>query len=235
MFPHPARPAPPVLSNPKDLLHPAPCTPRPAPGTSHPAPGTTTMRIILATRNPGKVDELRAMLADLPVELVSAAEIAGAPEVEELAATIEGNASAKARALSVHTGLPALADDTALEVDALGGLPGVHSARFAGSGADDAANRALLLRQLEGSRDRRARFRTVLAFANQGALQLFEGVCEGQITTEARGAHGFGYDPVFQPDGAAQTFAEMPSAQKNAISHRRRALDAFTEYLRALL
>jgi len=195
------------------------------------------MKIVLATRNPGKVAELRALLADLPVELISAAEVEGAPEVEEDAPTLEGNARKKADALHRHTGLPALADDTGLEVDALGGAPGVHSARFAGPDADDAANRAKLLRELdEAARDgihsRVARFRTVLAFTDaEGVTEYFEGLCEGTITTEERGSGGFGYDALFQPEGETRTFAEMPAEAKNGISHRGRALQQFAAFL----
>lgn len=187
--------------------------------------------IVLATHNPGKVAELRALLADLPVELVSAAEVEGAPEVEEDAPTLEGNARKKAEALHAHTGLPALADDTGLEVDALGGAPGVRSARFAGPDADDAANRARLLRDLDGADDRAARFRTVLAFADGADVRFFEGVCPGTITESERGEGGFGYDALFQPEGEARTFAEMPAEAKNAVSHRGRALRAFADFL----
>ncbi|MEM1041427.1 MAG: RdgB/HAM1 family non-canonical purine NTP pyrophosphatase [Bacteroidota bacterium] len=192
-------------------------------------------RIVLATRNPGKVDELRALLAGLPVELVSAAEIGGAPEVEEDAPTLEGNAEKKAHTLRAYTGLPSLADDTGLEVDALGGAPGVHSARFAGPDADDAANRARLLRDLDRATDRSARFRTVLAFAGGGEVRFFEGVCSGAITESGRGEGGFGYDAVFQPEGETRTFAEMPPEAKNAISHRGRALARFAAFLRVRL
>jgi len=190
------------------------------------------MNIVLATRNPGKIAELRALLADLPVDLVSAADLDGAPEVEEDAPTLEGNARKKAEALYDHAGLPALADDTGLEVNALDGAPGVHSARFAGPDADDAANRARLLRDLSGAEDRSAQFRTVLAFANGGDVQFFEGVCEGRITKSGRGSEGFGYDALFEPDGESQTFAEMSADAKNRISHRGRALAQFVTFLR---
>lgn len=203
-------------------------------GTSLPlalATSSLRMTIVLATRNPGKIAELRALLADLPVELVSAAEVADAPEVEEDAPTLEGNARKKAQALRLHTGLPALADDTGLEVDALGGAPGVRSARFAGPDADDAANRARLLRDLDGAADRAARFRTVLAFADGEDVRFFEGVCEGRITDTERGEGGFGYDALFQPEGGTRTFAEMPAEAKNAVSHRGRALRAFADFL----
>lgn len=192
------------------------------------------MRLVLATRNPGKVAELRARLAGLPVELISAADVDGVPEVDEDRETLRGNAEKKARALHAHTGLAALADDTGLEVDALGGAPGVHSARFAGPDADDAQNRAHLVRQLEGADDRSARFRTVLAFVDGDGAEFFDGVCEGTLLSEERGSGGFGYDALFVPaDGDGRTFAEMGKAEKNVISHRGRALEAFTTWLSA--
>ncbi len=189
------------------------------------------LTIILATRNPGKVAEIRALLAEVPVELLAAADVKGAPDVDEDAPTLEGNAGKKARALHTHTGLPALADDTGLEVDALGGRPGVHSARYAGPAATDAANRARLRRDLAGASDRAAQFRTVVAFAEAETVQYFEGVCKGRLLDEERGDGGFGYDALFVPDGETRTFAELTPAEKNALSHRGRALRAFAEYL----
>ncbi|MEO0556908.1 MAG: RdgB/HAM1 family non-canonical purine NTP pyrophosphatase [Bacteroidota bacterium] len=190
------------------------------------------MRLVLATRNPGKVAELAARLPDA-IELVSAAEIHGAPDVVEDAPTLIGNAEKKARALYAHTGLPSLADDTGLEVDALGGAPGVRSARFASETATDAENRTHLLRQLESASDRAARFRTVLAYVDADGLRTFDGVCDGVITSKEIGDQGFGYDSLFRPvDGDGRTFAEMAKGEKNDISHRGRALDAFTRWLR---
>lgn len=195
-------------------------------------------RLVLATRNPGKVAELAARLDGLGVALVSAADVPGAPDVDETADTLAGNAALKARALHAHTGLPALADDTGLLVDALGGAPGVHSARYAGPDADDAANRARLLAALDslprtrsgGVADRSARFETVLALATDAGLRFFTGVCSGRIATEERGAGGFGYDALFVPDdGDGRTFAEMTREEKGRISHRGRALAAFVQ------
>ena len=189
------------------------------------------MRLVLATRNAGKVAELAARLADLDVDLVSAADL-GAPEVVEDADTLAGNAEKKALALFEHAGLPALADDTGLEVDALDGRPGVRSARFAGEDADDEANRRKLLADLAGSETRAARFRTVLAYVDVDGLRTFDGVCEGIIATEESGTAGFGYDSVFRPaPGDGRTFAEMTASEKNRISHRGRALDAFARWL----
>ncbi len=190
--------------------------------------------ILLATHNPGKVAELALRLKPLGVDLRSAADLPGAPEVEEDADTLAGNAVKKAVALARFSGMASLADDTGLEVDALGGAPGVRSARYAGEPADDAANRALLVRSLVGEADRRARFRTVLAFAVGATIQTFDGVCEGRILDAERGNGGFGYDRLFVPDeGDGRTFAEMSADEKNRISHRGRALDAFVAWLAA--
>lgn len=196
-------------------------------------PALTPMRLVLATRNPGKVAELAARLADLGVELASAAELDAPPVVED-AETLRGNAEKKARALFEHAGLPSLADDTGLEVDALDGRPGVRSARYAGEDADDEANRRQLLADLAGSETRTARFRTVLAYVDGDGVHTFDGVCEGIIATEESGTGGFGYDALFRPvDGDGRTFAEMTAAEKNRISHRGRALDAFVAWLPA--
>jgi len=190
------------------------------------------MRLILATRNPGKVAELDARLSGLGIDLVSASGVTGAPEVDEDRDTLRGNAEKKALALFGHTGEASLADDTGLEVDALGGAPGVHSARFAGPDADDAANRQRLLAELADHTDRSARFRTVLAFADASGVHFFDGVCEGTIAPEASGDGGFGYDSIFVPaDGDGRTFAEMSGDEKNEISHRGRALDLFTAWM----
>jgi len=190
------------------------------------------MRLVLATRNAGKVAELEDRLAGLGVDLVSAGSLPDAPEVEEDADTLRGNAEKKARALFAHTGLPSLADDTGLEVDALDGAPGVRSARYAGEDADEEANRRKLLAELAGAPTRTARFRTVLAFVDSDGVQFFEGVCEGLVATEEAGTGGFGYDALFRPaDGDGRTFAQMSSDEKNQISHRGRALDAFAAWL----
>lgn len=193
------------------------------------------MRIVLATRNRGKVGEMRALLADLPVDLLAASDMEGIPEVVEDAPTLEGNAAKKARVLHACTGLPALADDTGLEVDALDGRPGVYAAHYAGEGCTPADNRRLLLRELRGEANRTAQFRCVLAFVEGGREQFFEGVCRGHIPTRERGGRGFGYDPVFVPEGYAQTFAELYTSQKNAISHRALALGRFRAFLCARL
>lgn len=189
--------------------------------------------IVLATRNQGKVAELADRLEALSVNVISAADVGGAPEVVEDADTLHGNAEKKARALFEHTGLPSLADDTGLEVDALHGAPGVHSARFAGEQADDQANRTKLLAELTDTENRSARFRTSLAYVDGSGVHFFDGVCEGVITKVERGTGGFGYDSIFEPlEGDGRTFAEMEKSDKNRISHRGRALEQFVAFLK---
>jgi XTP/dITP diphosphohydrolase len=189
-------------------------------------------RLVLGTGNPGKVEELRALLADLPLELIPGPTLGHPPDVEEDADTLAGNARKKAEAYRAAAGAPALADDTGLEVAALDGRPGVRTARFAGPDATPDDNKHKLLEVLEGVDDRRARFRTVVALVDDaGTAHTFEGVCEGTIITAPRGDGGFGYDPLFRPEGHDQTFAEMPPAAKNDISHRRKALDALRAFL----
>jgi len=189
-------------------------------------------RLVLGTGNAGKVEELRALLADLPIELIPGSSLAAPPDVVEDADTLTGNARKKAEAYRAESGLPALADDTGLEVAALDGRPGVHTARFAGPAATPEDNKHKLLEVLDGIDNRRARFRTVVALVDDAdQVHTFEGICEGTITTTPRGDGGFGYDPLFRPDDHEQTFAEMPPAAKNDISHRRKALDALRQFL----
>jgi XTP/dITP diphosphohydrolase len=191
-------------------------------------------RIVLATANPDKATEIRAALGELPVELVERP--ASVPEVEETGATLLDNARLKAEALSAATGCAALADDTGLEVDSLGGAPGVHSARFAGEEATYADNVHALLTAMDAVRRnaRTARFRTVLVLSTpEGGELAVDGVVEGVIADAPRGAGGFGYDPIFVPaGGGGRTFAEMTLAEKQRISHRGRALRALVERLR---
>ena len=193
------------------------------------------LEIVLATRNPGKVTEIRTLLADLPVTLHAATDFPDAPDVEEDAPTLEGNACKKAMALHEHTGLPALADDTGLEVTALGGRPGIHAARYAGPACNPADNRALLCRELAAMTDRSARFRTIAVLAMDGETTYFEGICPGTILAAERGSGGFGYDALFVPDGHKRTFAELTAGEKNAVSHRGRAMRKFVEHLRERL
>lgn len=193
------------------------------------------LRVVLATANPDKAREIAEILGPAVELLPRPPEV---PEVAETATTLLGNARLKARALAAATGLPALADDTGLEVDALGGAPGVWSSRYAGEGATYADNVERLLREMAGvpGARRTARFRTVavIAFPDGGEV-VGEGVVEGRITEAPRGAGGFGYDPVFVPDEdpAGRTFAEMPPADKHAVSHRGRALRALAAALAA--
>lgn len=196
----------------------------------------TASRLVLATRNPGKVDEIRSLLSDLPLTLVPSDALDQPLDVEEDALTLRGNAEKKARAYHEATGLPALADDTGLEVDALDGAPGVHTARYAGPDATPDDNMHRLLDALDGIDDRTARFRTVVCLVDtDGTAYSFDGTCEGTITRSPRGEGGFGYDPIFLPTGHEHTFAEMSADQKNAISHRKNALEHASEYLHARL
>ncbi len=189
-------------------------------------------RIIFATNNAHKLDEVRAILGNT-IELTTLKEAGITEDIPENEPTIEGNALAKARYVWERTGCDCFADDTGLEVDALGGAPGVHSARYATDGHDFAANRTKLLSEMEGKEHRTARFRTVVAIIEGGKESCFEGVVEGEITTSEMGEGGFGYDPLFRPEGYEQTFAELAPEEKNAISHRGRAVAKLAAYLLA--
>jgi|ERR1051326_2182592 XTP/dITP diphosphohydrolase len=190
--------------------------------------------LILATGNPGKVIEIKTILRDLPVQIKSLADFPPLPEVVEDGATLEHNALKKAREIFQALHLPALADDSGLEVYALGMKPGVYSARYAGEHVSYADNNRKLLAEMRGipSGQRRARFRCVIAFIADNAEKVTEGVCEGTITREPRGSGGFGYDPLFVPDGYRETFGELPIETKNQLSHRSKALILMRETLR---
>ena len=194
--------------------------------------------LLLGTRNPGKVIEIESILADSGWSFSSLQEFPDVGEAEENFITFAENAVAKAQFYAAATGLCALADDSGLEVAALNGAPGVFSARYAGAHASDADRRALLLSELgkTGDTDRRARFVAVVAIAKPDGevLNVSEGICNGTITFAPRGAGGFGYDPLFIPDGHDQTFAELPDTIKNLISHRARALINAREFLSQL-
>lgn len=186
-------------------------------------------RLVIATKNQGKLREISRIVDDLGLagEVVTGLDW---PDVAETAETLEGNALLKAEAVTEATGLPALADDSGLEVYALDGRPGVHTARYAGPGATYDDNNRKLLAQLEGVEDRSARFRTVVALAlPDGGKMTADGVLEGRIAGEPRGRGGFGYDPVFEVDGL--TLAEMGEERKNRLSHRSRALRELNEKL----
>lgn len=194
--------------------------------------------LLLATRNTGKVREFKELLAGLPVDLRDLSDVPNAPEVDETGDTYAANACAKALTLARFSGLPTLADDSGLEIDALDGAPGIRSARFAGPDCSDQANIDLALQRLRDvpEANRTARFRCVLAVAHpDGRLLRVDGVCEGSITTAPHGAAGFGYDPIFRYPPAGRTFAEMPPTEKQAVSHRARACAALRPSLLAFL
>lgn len=188
------------------------------------------MKILFATNNAHKLAEVQAVLGDSYI-LVTPRDCGVTEEIPETQPTLEGNALQKARYLYERTGLDCFADDTGLEVEALGGAPGVHSARYATDGHDFAANNRLLLQNLAGEENRRARFRTVVALILGGREYLFEGVVEGQIIDRETGHEGFGYDPLFRPDGYDRTFAQMTTEEKNAVSHRARAVRKLATFL----
>ncbi len=182
------------------------------------------MKLLIATRNAHKLEEICEMLPG--IEIVGTEAWAEVPDPEETGLTFEANAIIKAEAWCAATGLPAIADDSGLEVDALGGAPGIHSARYAGAHGDTAANNAKLLHELAGmpAEKRTARFVCALAFARPGQpTEVLRGVCEGRVIEEGQGANGFGYDPLFIPEGYQETFGELPSSVKASLSHRARA------------
>lgn len=188
-------------------------------------------KIIFATNNAHKLSEVQAVLGE-EFTLVTLRECGITEDIPETADTLEGNALQKARYVFEKTGADCFADDTGLEVDALNGAPGVHSARYATDGHDFAANNRLLLKNLEGVTERTARFRTVIALILGGKEYTFEGRVEGTIAEEECGAEGFGYDPLFVPSGEIITFAQMSAEAKNAISHRGRAVAELVKFLK---
>lgn len=190
--------------------------------------------LLVATRNRGKIKEIKALLDGLVEEVICADDLPDLPETVEDGATFAENALKKAREASKATGLAVLADDSGLVVDGLNGRPGVYSARFAGVGANDAANNDKLLQEVAGlsQAERSAAFVCSLAYVSpDGVEQLFEGRVGGMIIDQPRGEHGFGYDPLFLVNGYQQTMAELPLEEKNRISHRGQALQAFKNFL----
>ncbi len=188
-------------------------------------------KLVFATNNAHKLGELRKMLAGRFC-VVSLADIGCHDDIPEDADTFEGNALAKAQWVLERYGLDCIADDSGLEVDALGGAPGIHSARYAGAGHDDAANNAKLLSELAGAADRSARFRTVIALVRKDHEPMFfHGTVEGTILNAPQGDAGFGYDPLFVPQGWSKSFAEASPDEKNAVSHRGRAVRELCKYL----
>jgi XTP/dITP diphosphohydrolase len=197
------------------------------------------MRILIATMNTGKLREYERLLAEVPgLELETMAALPEPIEVVEDRDTFYGNARKKATEIATVAGMPCLADDSGLEVDALGGRPGVYSARYAGEGSTDSENNAKLLDALSGVADdeRTARFQCAIVIIDQSGreLAIAEGACEGRIGSEPRGSHGFGYDPLFVPAGYAQTMAELGPETKNQISHRAKAAAKLVPILREL-
>ncbi len=189
------------------------------------------MKIVFATNNQHKLSEIRQILGD-SIEVLSLADINCHVDIPETGTTLEANALQKAQYIYDHYHMDVFADDTGLEVDALGGAPGVYSARYAGGdGHDSEANMTKLLKELGENNNRKARFRTVIALILQGQVYQFDGIVNGEIIRERRGGEGFGYDPIFQPDGYDKTFAELGMDIKNHISHRARATQKLADYL----
>ncbi len=205
-------------------------------------------KIVFATNNKHKLEEIRSILGE-GFEVLSLSDIGCHEDIPETSDTLEGNAMQKAQYVFDKYGYACFADDTGLEVEALGGEPGIYSARYAALDGDDSishdseANMAKLLRKLEGIENRKARFRTVIALITNNPLpigeemgerlQLFEGIVNGSIIRERRGGEGFGYDPIFQPEGYDKTFAELGNEVKNHISHRARAVQKLADYLKS--
>lgn len=188
------------------------------------------MKIFFGTNNPGKLREIQDMLGE-QFQVLSFRDLDEPIDVEETEHTFEGNAALKAKAFYEQTGLPCFADDSGLEVDALGGAPGVYSARYSGPDATNQSNNEKLIQELEGITNRTARYRVVIAFYDGKEMSFFEGKVEGEILETPRGEGGFGYDPYFKPEGYDITFAEMPAEEKHKISHRGKAVRALVKML----
>lgn len=188
-------------------------------------------KLVFATNNAHKLEEIRAILGD-KVEILSLNDIDCHADIPETADTLQGNAALKAQYIYDNYGLGCFADDTGLEVEALNGAPGIYSARYAGGeGHDSEANMKKLLSEMQDKDNRKARFRTVICLIEDGKEHFFEGIVNGSIIRERKGGAGFGYDPVFMPDGYSETFAEMGNDEKNKISHRARAVQKLCEYI----
>lgn len=188
------------------------------------------MKLVFATNNKNKIKEVQALMPE-GIKMLSLEEIGCFEDIPETSPTIEGNAVQKAEYVKENYGYDCFADDTGLEVTALNGAPGVFSARYAGEQKSSEANIDKLLKELEGKEDRSARFKTVIALHLDGELHTFTGICSGNITFERKGLQGFGYDPVFQPEGKSITFAEMSLEEKSQISHRARATLRLIDFL----
>lgn len=187
-------------------------------------------KLVCATNNAHKLEEIAAILGE-KINLLSLKDIDCQADIPETANTLEGNAIQKAEFIYQNFGLDCFADDTGLEVESLNGEPGVFSARYAGDGHDSEANMLKLLEKLQGKTNRKAQFRTAICLIQNGEKYLFEGIVKGEITLEKRGEAGFGYDPIFVPDGYNLTFAELGNDIKNTISHRARAVEKLCNFL----
>ena len=190
----------------------------------------TKRKLVFVTNNKHKLREIREIMPS-NIEIFSLSDIGCMADIPETADTLEGNALIKAHYVYDRFGMDCFADDTGLEVEALGGAPGVHTARYAGEAHDPEANMQKLLHEMQGKSNRKARFRTVIALIENGEEHVFLGRVDGTIATEPRGNEGFGYDPVFIPEETGQTFAEMGEANKNEISHRARAVAKLLSYI----
>ncbi len=188
------------------------------------------MKLVFATNNRHKLDEIRDILGD-KVKILSLKDIGCFDDIPETADTLEGNALIKARYIYEKFGVDCFADDTGLEVEALGGEPGVYSARYAGEECDSEANMQKLLQNLTGKNNRNAQFRTVIALIINGEENIFNGIVKGRISETKLGNSGFGYDPIFIPEGFSESFAQMTGSMKNSISHRYRATEELNNYL----
>ena len=191
------------------------------------------MKLIFATHNKNKAKEVSSLMPDF-IELLSLDDINFHTEIEENANTLEGNALLKAKTIFEKTGINCFADDSGLLVDVLNGAPGVYSARYAGNQKSDEDNMQKLLHELQNKSDRNAHFKTVMALIIDGKEYLFDGKIEGKIISEKLGSNGFGYDPIFVPDGYNETFAQLDSETKNKISHRARALQKMLEFINSI-
>jgi XTP/dITP diphosphohydrolase len=188
------------------------------------------MKLVFATHNPNKAAEIQKLMP-ASVEILTLDDLGLKAEIPEVALTLEGNALIKARYVWAKYKMNCFSDDTGLEIEALKGAPGVFSARYAGWPKNPEDNLKLVLRNMAGQQNRKARFRTVIALVNEGKEHLFEGIAEGEITTAKSGTDGFGYDPIFKPNGSSKTFSEMSMEEKNAISHRGKAMARLVEFI----
>ena len=191
-------------------------------------------KLVIASRNDHKILEMEQLLSPLGIEVLSTKDFPNLEEVVEDRPTLKGNALKKARYVAAQTNLPALSDDTGLEVEDLNGEPGVYSARYAGPSASYEDNVIKLLDELSGKENRKARFRTIVALVDGDEEFTFEGICNGKIIEEQRGREGFGYDPIFMPVDYEYTFAELDSSKKNLISHRGKAVEKFVKFLKEM-